>query len=130
MSYTDKLKDPKWQRRRLEIMERDGWRCQICGELDISLTVHHIRYLTPNPWEAEGRDLITYCEFCNAMAHTMNGCIHNQLFGTLGCFPSCVGFGGMSYGDIKCRRHKVTEYLNWINDVDPDPLLHLDDLPF
>ena len=25
MSYSDKLKDPRWQRKRLEIFERDNW---------------------------------------------------------------------------------------------------------
>ena len=26
--YVEKLKDPRWQRKRLEIMQRDGFRCR------------------------------------------------------------------------------------------------------
>jgi hypothetical protein len=28
--YLEKLKDPRWQKRRLEILQRDNWYCQRC----------------------------------------------------------------------------------------------------
>lgn len=29
--YAKKLMDPRWQKKRLEIFKRDGWKCQNCG---------------------------------------------------------------------------------------------------
>jgi 5-methylcytosine-specific restriction endonuclease McrA len=33
-TYGDKLKDPRWQKRRLEIFKRDEWTCQQCGDTE------------------------------------------------------------------------------------------------
>jgi len=30
-SYADKLKDPRWQRKRLEILQREDFNCEACG---------------------------------------------------------------------------------------------------
>lgn len=30
-SYAEKFKDPRWQKKRLKIMERDNWKCCECG---------------------------------------------------------------------------------------------------
>ena len=35
MRYNDKLKHPLWQKKRLKIMERDGFMCVICGKPSI-----------------------------------------------------------------------------------------------
>lgn len=68
-TYSDKLKDPRWQRRRLEILNRDDWKCLACGNHENTLHVHHKKY-TGNPWEAPDEDLETLCERChNAEAY-------------------------------------------------------------
>ncbi len=64
MTYSDKLKHPKWQKKRLKILDRDGWTCQECGAKDITLHVHHISYFE-NPWDVDDRLLITLCEDCH-----------------------------------------------------------------
>ena len=38
-TYLEKLKDPRWQKKRLEILERDGWKCMACGEKEKTLRV-------------------------------------------------------------------------------------------
>jgi hypothetical protein len=64
--YLEKLKDPRWQKKRLEIMERDGWMCKSCGDKDSNLNVHHIFYLPKKePWEIPNGLLITLCETCH-----------------------------------------------------------------
>lgn len=63
-TYTEKLKDPRWQKRRLEIMDRDKWTCQWCGRKDLTLNVHHMQY-SGDPWEADSAALITLCENCH-----------------------------------------------------------------
>lgn len=61
--YAQKLKDPRWQKKRLEILERDNWSCQICHDSDSTLVVHHRKYL-PNidPWDYPNDLLVTLCE--------------------------------------------------------------------
>jgi 5-methylcytosine-specific restriction endonuclease McrA len=65
-SYEEKLKHPKWQRKRLEIMQRDDFKCKKCGDEETCLQVHHLKYESGlNPWESDSKDLITLCEHCH-----------------------------------------------------------------
>lgn len=65
-TYSDKLKDPRWQKRRLEIFERDGWMCQHCGENTEMLSVHHRFYINGKlPWEYDDKMLLTLCPSCH-----------------------------------------------------------------
>ena len=67
--YHQLLKDGRWQRRRLEIMQRDDFKCRDCGTTD-DLNVHHIRYIAGHkPWEYEDIDLITLCGKCHKKRH-------------------------------------------------------------
>lgn len=64
--YTHLLKDPKWQKMRLKIFERDNWQCKWCNDKNNTLHVHHLRYERGKmPWEYELKDLITLCECCH-----------------------------------------------------------------
>jgi hypothetical protein len=45
MTYSEKLKDPRWQRKRLEVMDLAGWRCAYCASKSHTLAVHHMRYV-------------------------------------------------------------------------------------
>ena len=65
MTYAEKLKDPRWQKKRLEILERDEWRCRLCGAEDMPLHIHHEKYTTRNPWEEEDINLSAICEKCH-----------------------------------------------------------------
>jgi hypothetical protein len=64
--YLTKLRDPRWQKKRLEVLERDNWTCQLCGDKQSTLTVHH-RYYTKGaePWDYPGECLVTLCENCH-----------------------------------------------------------------
>lgn len=68
-TYAEKLKDPRWQRKRLDILNRDEWSCQACGDKDATLHVHHKEYkFGKDPWEYGEGDLITYCADCHETA--------------------------------------------------------------
>ena len=68
--YTEKFKDPRWQKRRLLILERDEWTCQYCGEKEETLNVHHLWYEKgKDPWEYPDECLITLCEGCHELDH-------------------------------------------------------------
>ena len=71
--YIQKLKDPRWQKKRLEIMERDDFTCRRCGDAKTTLNVHHRRYERGrDPWEYDEKDLITFCEPCHEEATRVN----------------------------------------------------------
>lgn len=63
-TYREKLKDPRWQRKRLEILSRDDWQCRFCMDRYSTLHVHHLNY-HGEPWEAPGDQLVTLCELCH-----------------------------------------------------------------
>ncbi len=65
-AYAAKFKDPRWQRKRLEILERDNWTCQKCGATDQTLNVHHKFYsFGQDPWQYPDWCLVTLCEECH-----------------------------------------------------------------
>jgi len=66
LTYSEKLKDPRWQKKRLQIMNRDKFTCKLCGDDETTLNVHHIEYYNGNPWEIDNSKLITLCEHCHA----------------------------------------------------------------
>lgn len=67
IDFFEQYKDPRWQKKRLEIMERDNFRCQSCGDTEKTLNVHHtVPYRKETkPWEYEYDELITLCEGCH-----------------------------------------------------------------
>lgn len=64
MKYSEKLRDPRWQKKRLKIFERDGFTCCRCGDSNEELQVHHLKY-TSNPWDESDINLITLCKTCH-----------------------------------------------------------------
>ena len=65
-SYRRLLRDPRWQRKRLEVLSRDGWRCRECGAKDRELQVHHERYVPGGmPWDVPSAWLVTLCTPCH-----------------------------------------------------------------
>lgn len=69
-SYAAKLKDPRWQRKRLEILQRSDWSCESCGDRTSTLHVHHKQYIKGRePWEYEASGLEALCEKCHSKAH-------------------------------------------------------------
>jgi hypothetical protein len=66
ITYSEKLLDPRWQRKRLEILSRDNFTCQICQSTTKTLHVHHKKYeYGKDPWEVEDIFLITLCKDCH-----------------------------------------------------------------
>lgn len=63
--YSEKLKHPKWQKKRLEILNRDKFTCQSCKAEDKTLHIHHFQYRNCEPWEYDNKELITLCEKCH-----------------------------------------------------------------
>lgn len=56
--------DPRWQKLRLQVMDRDEWKCVCCGDAQSTLHVHHKRYCG-FIWESPPEDLQTLCNGCH-----------------------------------------------------------------
>lgn len=85
--YSDKLKDPRWLERRIEILARDGNTCTRCGATDVRLEVHHTYYeMGMEPWEYEPTSLITVCVPC----HGIEDDLRVSLRKLIGCVPPGV----------------------------------------
>lgn len=70
MGYSDLLKDPRWQKKRLKIFERDEFTCRHCLASDKPLNVHHVKYFGA-PWDIEDKYLITLCEDCHEFEESL-----------------------------------------------------------
>jgi 5-methylcytosine-specific restriction endonuclease McrA len=73
-SYQKKIKSPKWQKKRLQILQRDDFKCRACGDTKSELHVHHIYYnpLNINPWDYSDNLLITLYDKCHTMEHKLD----------------------------------------------------------
>lgn len=78
-SYQQKLLDPRWQKKRLKILERDNWRCTSCGDHKSTLHVHHEIY-RGNPWDVPNKHLKTLCKSCHSYSHSINNRINNSCY--------------------------------------------------
>lgn len=92
-TYSEKLRDPRWQKKRLLILERDEWQCQLCYDKETMLVVHH-RYYTPGaePWEYPDEALVVLCDNCHQEEHEMVGVFQNlkQALGKAGAFTKDI----------------------------------------
>ena len=69
-TYSERLKDPRWQRRRLEILQRSDFSCEDCEATDKTLHVHHKLYRKgAMPWEYADHELEALCEDCHEKHH-------------------------------------------------------------
>lgn len=81
LSYSQKLKDPRWQKKRLDVMQRDNFTCLHCQSTKRTLNVHHRFYIRGlEPWEYEDGLLMTLCEVCHASIEDLK-----KLVGILAC---------------------------------------------
>jgi 5-methylcytosine-specific restriction endonuclease McrA len=80
MTYQEQIKHPKWQKRRLEILERDLYTCQHCNNKEKTLHVHHFYYeKILKIWEYPDDALITYCNVCHDEWHKIKSEIDKRL---------------------------------------------------
>lgn len=70
MSYSEKLRDPRWQKKRLEVFSKNDFCCEMCGSSENTLHAHHKEYFKGRePWEYEANQLACICETCHKNEH-------------------------------------------------------------
>lgn len=89
-SYYEKLRDPRWQQMRLQVMERDKFKCTSCGDHTSTLNVHHrVPYRkNTDPWEYELDELTTLCESCHEQLSEMVATCNLIVMGRCWCIDS------------------------------------------
>lgn len=79
-TYAEKLRDPRWQRRRLEILNRSNFTCEACGADDQTLNVHHRLYRKgADPWDYADNELQALCEECHEALHSISDVLKSAL---------------------------------------------------
>jgi hypothetical protein len=82
-TYYELLRDPRWQKKRLQIMDRAGFRCEHCDEDPQTLNIHHSYYEKGlKPWEYPDESLHCLCEKCHKKTQNIKAQI-NRLIGTV-----------------------------------------------
>ena len=67
MEYWEKLRDPRWQKKRVHVFDRDKFICQMCKDANTELHIHHLVYMKDrDPWDYPDTMLVTLCKNCHA----------------------------------------------------------------
>jgi hypothetical protein len=99
-SYSQKLKDPRWQKLRLEVMNANDFSCEVCGDGNSTLNVHHKEYFKGHePWEYEREQLAVICESCHEELHESIDilkwvCSYSKMDGPRGRFYAALVLAG------------------------------------
>lgn len=71
LTYYEKLRDPRWQKKRLEVMQENNFSCELCGDSTTTLNVHHKEYFKDwEPWNYTNSQLACLCEPCHENQHS------------------------------------------------------------
>lgn len=64
-TYAELLKHPLWQRKRLQLLESNGFTCALCSADTKTLHIHHWYYEKGlKPWEYPDETMTVLCEDC------------------------------------------------------------------
>lgn len=70
-TYSELLKDPKWQKKRLEMLQSSGFKCESCGDTEETLHIHHVYYEKDClPWDYPDNAYLVLCSRCHEKWHT------------------------------------------------------------
>lgn len=69
MTYSEKLKDRRWQALAAKVKDKANWKCEdpdCQSPQESNLQVHHVAYIPKfDPWEYDESLLIALCEDCH-----------------------------------------------------------------
>ena len=70
-NYSEKLKNPKWQKKRLEILNIHNFKCELCGCETKELHVHHRFYIKGREvWQYDNDVFQVLCCDCHKKEHS------------------------------------------------------------
>ena len=94
-TYSEKLKDSRWLKKRRTILERDNFTCQSCGDTEKVMHVHHEYYDSKaEPWEYPDKALVTLCDPCHQVEETNRKNVYRE-------FNKAVADAGFTREDVE-----------------------------
>ena len=105
LTYSEKLLDPQWQRKRLEVLNRDQFKCCLCSDAKTTLHIHHKTYEKGKlPWEYELDNFQTLCKYCHIVVEFFK----KRKEVVLVCTRKTYGIN-----DICCEVFTYSQYFDW-----------------
>lgn len=78
--YSKLLRDPRWQKKRLKILDAHGFKCDECGDTKNELQVHHCYYEKDrNPWDYDDDCFKVLCDEHHKAWHLLKADIDKKL---------------------------------------------------
>ncbi len=116
-AYAQKLKSPKWQKKRLEVLQRAGFACECCKDTEETLHVHHLIYHKEDPWDIPDNHLECLCETCHANREDFNEKWGRGLMPTKVCLDFQDYFGSCFDGKEECFRTIISlqDFISRVN---------------
>lgn len=69
-AYWEKLQDPRWQKKRLEMLQRADFHCECCFDGESKLNLHHRYYIKDrDPWDYPDWAYLVMCDECHKFEH-------------------------------------------------------------
>lgn len=124
--WSSAFRDSRWQKKRLEIMNRDKWTCRSCGKSgeNVTLNVHHAYYETGKaPWEYLNETLVTLCDKCHKERHDLIRVI--DVYASNMPFKSLVGLVHASMMYQKSLSVITTSFCNSVTDENLKKILEV-----
>lgn len=116
-TYSEKLRDPRWQKKRLEVMERDGFACVNCCTKVKTLNVHHWYYRkSAEPWDYPDMSLACLCDEC----HTQIEGLKTQLLFAIGKYSIYTRANNENAIDLICWLIGYAKGLSLNEDCDAE----------
>ncbi|WP_339137837.1 MAG: hypothetical protein WGN25_06785 [Candidatus Electrothrix sp. GW3-4] len=79
-SYSELLDHPKWHKKKLDILEKSGFKCISCSSNEKTLDVYHSYYVSNlKPWEYPNNSLYCLCGECYNKSQYIITLIKRQL---------------------------------------------------
>lgn len=119
MTYQDQIKSPKWQKKRLSIMENYDFKCANCGSAESQLHVHHLVYKKNKKiWDYENSDLRCYCDKCHKLTHKLTDEILQASAALESCTTIACKYAIMGYIDSLTIYYPREDYKNVFEYMD------------
>ena len=97
-TYSELLRHPLWQKKRLEVLSLHNFRCQECHDDEVPLHVHHGYYEKgKKPWEYDTFTLHCLCEDCHLQFEETLGDIR-QMMAEIGSLRALEMLRGYIFG--------------------------------
>lgn len=103
-TYSELLRHPLWQRKRLEVLEAHQFTCECCQSKDKTLHVHHGYYEKGcMPWEYPNESLHCLCEDCHQYVELSQGLLTRLI----ACLPVVELAALRGYVSTRLGKHAI-----------------------